>query len=548
MPGWIQVSDRVAAKPFRLSHLVEGLARCAGWRRHGLAVLAGSLATLALPPAHFWPALVVAVTLLLWLWRGQAGLWAAARLGWSFGFGFFACGLYWIGFAFLVEAERFAAIMPLAVLAMAGGMALFPALALALAQGLLSWLAGPRPGDDATRLFAFAAAWLATEWLRSWIFTGFSWNQIGTVWSGSPAFLQLASVGGVWLLSALALVAAGAPSLLAETADPGAPPRDRFKRWILAVVLLCGLPGLSAAYGWVRLAGAADPRDHRVEGVVLRLVQPAIPQDLKWRPELRRDHVVAQMQLSSQTGEVAPTHVIWAETAVPYLLSSEPELAGLIARAVPPGGLLITGAPRRAEIGGRARSWNSLHALDPAGRILATYDKAHLVPFGEYMPLEAWFDWSKLTPGAEGFTPGKTRPLLELPGLPGFSPLICYEIIFPGQVLPNAPGARPAWLLNITNDAWFGISSGPHQHFATAVLRAVEEGLPVVRVANNGISGTIDAYGRVVDKLGLGEKGFLDTPLPRPAPGLGLFAQFGNWILVPILVLLAILGGLARRP
>ena len=357
------------------------LAGLSGWRRHLCSFMAGAVATLALPPLFALPALVVALCVLLWLWDGATKPWAAARLGWSFGFGFFAFGLYWIGFAFLVEAERFALLMPVAVLAMAGGLALFPALVLAAVQGLA--LTG------ATRLFAFGLAWLVSEWLRAWVFTGFPWNQLGSVWAFSPATLQVASLGGVWLLTVLAVLAAGAPSLLA---DGVARRGGRTARLALVAGLSLALPLLSAGWGAWRLAEAPAPEAHQVEDVRLRLVQPAIPQALKWRSELRRQHVVRQMELSTRGEGTAPSHIIWAETAVPYLMSGEPELARAIARVVPPGGALITGAPRSAVVGHQSHTWNSLHALDPTGRITATYDKNHLVALRRVRTLQRMAD------------------------------------------------------------------------------------------------------------------------------------------------------------
>ena len=499
-----------AGWPVRLGARLAGLS---GWRRYGAAALCGALGSAALPPLHLVPLLIPAFTGLLWLLDGAARRRQVVLLGWSFGFGHMLAGLYWIGIAFLVDADRFALAMPFAVLGMSAGLALFPALAIVAA----AWPGWRGPA----RVALLAAAWLAAEMLRAWVLTGFPWNLIGNVWSFTPAMLQLAALTGVWGLSAMTVFAAAAPAVLAES---GA---GRGRAAFVALALL--LPALVWGGGALRLASVPAPGAETVDGVMLRLVQPNIDQAAKWVPELRRGHIENQMRLSIGPATRPVSHVIWAETAVPFLLDSEPELRAQLAGIVPRGGLLITGAPRLDRTGERRRLWNSLHALDQSGALLGTYDKHHLVPFGEYTPLRAvlgWLGLGKLTVGSQGFSAGAGLATLDLPGLPPFSPLICYEAIFPGRVV--AGGVRPQWLLNATNDAWFGTSSGPYQHFASARIRAVEEGLPLVRVANTGISAVVDPYGRVLGRLNLNQAGILDSRLPRPAEGVTLYARYGD--------------------
>ena len=518
----------------RLSATLRGLR---GWRRHGLAALLGVIATAALPPVHAFPLLIPAFTGLLWLLDGARRPREAALIGWSFGFGHFASGLYWVGAAFLVDAARFGLVMPFAVAGLAAGMALFPAL-VTLLVGLISW-------RGAARVALFATAWLAVEWLRAWILTGFPWNLLGTVWSFSPAMSQLAALTGVWGLSLVTLLAAAAPAVLGSPAarpDGGGAPRRR--AWAFAVGMMA-LPAVIWVGGALRLASAPDPDSYVVEGVRLRLVQPSINQALKWRPEHRRAHVSRQIKMTMGPGFDGISHVIWAETAVPYFLSQESDLRRVISRAVPPGGLLLSGAPRGDADSSRQRVWNSLHALDPTGQIVGTFDKFHLVPFGEYVPFRAVLQVAKLTVGSLDFSPGPGPQTLKLAGLPPVSPLICYEAIFPGQV--TAPGDRPGWLLNVTNDAWFGISAGPYQHFASARLRAVEEGLPLVRVANSGITAVVDSYGRVLGRLDLGEVGVLDASLPKPVASLTLYARTGNRVVVALFLGMALYTLILRR-
>ncbi len=504
--------------------------RLGGWRRQGLSIACGLCSAAALPPLYLVPLLIPAFCGLLLLLSGCARPRQAALIGWSFGFGHFIAGLYWVGIAFLVDASRHAVLMPFAVAGLAAGLALFPALALYLvARCRLAGLA---------RVLLLAAAWLSVEWLRAWVLTGFPWNLLGTVWSFSPAMMQLAALTGVWGLSVLAVLAASAPVLWLEAGD------RKGRRQAIALLLL---PLLAWGGGAWRLALAPAVGSDTVEGVRLRIVQPVIDQALKWRPELRRQHLVRQMELSVAKQGPSPTHVIWAETAVPFLLNQGSALPRSLSQVVPPGGLLLTGAPRGEAEGGDL--WNSLVAVDALGRLAGSYDKHHLVPFGEYVPLREFLPATKMTAGTRDFKPGLGRRTLDLAGLPPFSPLICYEVIFPGSVVAES-SERPRWLLNITNDAWFGASSGPYQHFAAARLRAVEEGLPLVRAANTGISGVIDGYGRVVSSLTLNRVGVIDAPLPRANDGLTPYARVGNWAVLALIALLtaaAFLSAAGRR-
>jgi apolipoprotein N-acyltransferase len=272
----------------------------------------------------------------------------------------------------------------------------------------------------------------------------------------------------------------------------------------------------------------------------LRLVQADIAQTLKWRPEMRALNLARQLALSRTPAEQEATHLIWPETAAPSFLDLDWPARQALAEAVPPGGLILAGTVRgRVEGEKIAQIWNSLQVVDGQGAVLASYDKAHLVPFGEYVPLPRWLPVAKITVGSMDFTPGPGPRTVSLPGLPAVGPLICYEDIFPDRVVD--PERRPDWLLIVTNDGWFGISSGPYQHFAAARMRAVEQGLPLVRSANSGISGVIDPYGRIVARLGLGRAGVVDSPLPQPS-GETIFSRWGNRILASLLVFLAGLG------
>jgi apolipoprotein N-acyltransferase len=290
---------------------------------------------------------------------------------------------------------------------------------------------------------------------------------------------------------------------------------------VLAIALL---PALYVA-GVARLAWMGDVGV--VDGPVLRLVQGNIPQNLKWRRDLLDAHLLAQARLGALPASPQPTHVIWSEAAAPLFLAHDQERLALIGRFTPPGGLTLLGTLRTLAPGQPFQVWNSMLVVDPDGRIVASYDKAHLVPFGEYMPLRSVLGLGSVAGGTTDFSRGDGVRTLHLPGLPPVGPLICYEVIFPGSVVD--PNERPEWLLNLTNDGWYGHSAGPYQHLVAARLRAVEEGLPVVRVANTGISAIIDPLGRTVAQLDLGQQGMLDGALPRALETPPLFARTGPY-------------------
>lgn len=500
--------------------LAEALAAATGWRRRGLAALFGALATLAMPPAYGVPLLLVAVPGLLWLLDGVTSRRAAFALGWWFGFSHFVFGLYWISFALLVDIDRFWWLMPVAVAGLPAGLALFVGLATLTLWSL--------PLRGVARVVAFAMIWTVMEWLRGHILTGFPWLLAGYAWVAVTPVLQTVAVTGVYGLSLLTMLVAGLPALLGWPAVP-----RRLAQGALAggVLLFVGL----AVAGGGRLAGAGHAT---VPDVRLRLVQANIEQTVKWAPAVREAnfnrHLVLSVAPLQHSGDARPTVVIWPETAIPFFLAQDPQHAQAAAAAAPPGGLLLTGAPRAArQADGSVRFWNSLLAVSDRGGLLANYDKFHLVPFGEYMPgrslIPSWLPIATIAAGSTDFTAGPGPQTLSLPGLPPVSPLICYEVIFPGAVVDA--GNRPHWLLNLTNDGWYGLSAGPHQHFAIAQTRAVEEGIPLVRVANTGISGVVDAYGRITAWLGLGRTGFLDADLPVALPEPTLYGRFGDGIL-----------------
>jgi len=497
-------------KPARIAHSIM---LAWGWRRALAAFAAGALTTLALPPFGLWPVPLLTFPVLVWLIDGSAagrlgGVPAAAAAGWWFGFGYFLAGLYWVGHAFLVDAKTFGWLLPFAVISLPAGLALFTGFGAALAR--VMWARG------AMRVIALATALTIAEWLRGHLLTGFPWNTFGYALASQLALAQITAWIGIWGLTLLAVAVYATPAVIADD------PVDTRRRWLapaLAAVLLAGLAG----YGFWRLERTPTAF---VDGVRLRIMQPNLPQDERFNYKQKQAVMARYIALSDRSSEPNAaglgdiTHLIWPESAFPFFLTREADALAQIADLLPEGTVLITGAVRAPETvpaAGITRAYNSIYVIDHDGSILSIYDKVHLVPFGEYLPLQDTlerFGLTQLVQVKGGFIPGDRRRALAVPRAPRFLPLVCYEVVFPGRAVPR--GERPGWMLNLTNDGWFGRSPGPYQHLQQARVRAIEEGLPLVRAANTGVSAVIDPLGRVIRSLPLGAEGILDAPLPRP--------------------------------
>jgi apolipoprotein N-acyltransferase len=523
----VQAGSRVDTP---LCRLADRLAGFSGWRRYGLAFVLGAGAAAALPPFDLTPLLAVVFTSLLWLDDGSANPWASFRLGWVFGFGFFLAGLYWIATALFVDIDRFWWLVPFAAAGLPAGFALYIGLVLLATRLVRNYLHLPA----LARIFAFAIAWSAGEWVRGHAFTGLPWNLLGYAWSGGfpGALLVLQSVAwfGIYGLSFVTILAAALPAALGE---PSVAPMSAARRWMPAILagLLILVPAVAGA---IRLGTMPT----LLTGTWLRLVQPSIPQSLKWLPAAAQADFRRLLALSAAPADHPLAAVLWPEAAEPFLLGRDATARQAVATIVPRGGYLITGALRaNPPPGPIGEVWNSIEALDDRGAVVAHYDKAHLVPFGEYVPLRSWLPFKKITAGTIDLSAGPGPQTIALPGMPPFAALICYEAIFPGAIVDRSD--RPAWMLNVTNDAWYGRSSGPYQHFAIARTRAVEEGLPLVRVANNGISAVVDAAGRVLARTRLDAVGNLDAVLPGPAAPTP-YVRAGDWMLLTLLLLGAV--------
>ncbi len=504
-----------------VTRLAHSIVLAWGWRRALIAFGAGAISTLALPPFDIWPVLFLTFPVLVWLIDGSAagrlgGAFAAAVAGWFFGFGYFLAGLYWIGHAFLVDAKTFGWLLPFAVTILPAGLALFFALGCGFAR--LIWLRGP------LRILSLAIALTAAEWLRGHVLTGFPWNAIGYALTGPLVLAQSAALIGLWGLTFVAIAVFASPAALADDKSGARRP------WLPLAASLVVLAVL-AGYGAWRLARTPT---QFVDSVRLRIMQPNLPQDEKFNYSSKQQVMSRYLALSDRstgpdsTGMRDVTHLIWPESAFPFFLTREADALAQIAALLPRGSVLMTGAARFADSGTGSRAYNSVYVIDHDGTVLSVYDKVHLVPFGEYLPFQNLLERAgllQLTKVRGGFLSGDRHRAYDVPGAPRFLPLICYEIIFPGQAVPA--GERPAWLLNVTNDAWFGISTGPHQHFRQAQVRAIEEGLPLVRAANSGISAVVDPVGRILRSLPLGTEGVLDSRLPRPI-AQPIYARIGD--------------------
>jgi apolipoprotein N-acyltransferase len=513
-----------------------------GWKRAAIALAAGVVSALAMAPFSAWPVLFLTFPVVVWLIDGAgAGRWhgvpAAAVTGWWFGLGYFVPGLYWIGYAFLVDAPTFAWLMPFAVLGLPAYLALFTAFGFAFAR--LIWT------RDTSRVVALAASLTVSEWLRGHVLTGFPWNTFGYALTEPLAMAQTASLIGLWGLTFLCVAIFASPAVLIDGQA-----RER-RPWIAPMLALLLLVAMGS-FGGVRLLSRPTTS---VADVKLRIMQPNLQQDVRFNYSAKAEVMQKYLTLSDRasgpqsTGVRDASILIWPESAFPFFLTREADAMAQIADLLSKGTVLITGAVRAPDLppGMRiTRAYNSVYVLDHDGSIQSVYDKLHLVPFGEYLPFQDWMEklgFVQLTKVQGGFIPGVQRRTLEIPHAPRALPLICYEAIFPSEVV--ARDGRPGWIVNLTNDGWFGISTGPYQHLQQARLRAIEQGLPVVRAANTGISAVIDPLGRIVARLDLGIEGVLDSSLPtalRPT----VYARLGDTP-AAILVAVALIFVIRRR-
>ena len=525
--------------------LVDRIVLSNGWTRRLVALFAGAFGALALAPLNISPALIVTLSVAVWLVDGSAArssghrrfdpqaLRSAFAAGWWLGFGYFVAGFWWLGEAFIIDPE-FTYLLPVGVLGFPALLALFPACGFVIAR--LCWVPG------AGRVLALALGLGMSEWARGHLFTGFPWNAFGMGLGSNLLTAQTASLVGLDGLTFLTVALFAAPATLFD-ARPG------FRRVV---------PVATAALGTVVILGFGafrlrETKPGFVPNVIVRIMQPGIRPDINFSIANRHEIVSHYIDLSQQDDTAKGvklsdvTMLVWPESAFPFILTQDPDELTRIGAALPPNTTLVTGAAREEDHPATpARPahrtyFNVIDAIAPSGAITNSYDKVHLVPFGEYLPFHALLSRLGLrnfVPVPGGFEPGHTHRPLDVPGMPSAAPLLCYEAIFSGEAIFPGPttadgstAARPHYLLNLTNDGWFGVTSGPSQHFAQARLRSIEEGLPMVRGAATGVSAMLDPYGRILALLPLGTEGILDSRLPEPLSP-PLFAMIGGWSLL----------------
>jgi apolipoprotein N-acyltransferase len=493
-------------------HLFSGRTHLRRLARLGIVVAAGACLVLALPPYSILPLALVAFVALARALRGASAL-GAFWLGYMFGLGQFVPGLFWITESFQVEADRFGWLALPAVFGLAGLLSAFPALACAIAARVAR--SGLPPA------LSLATAWAASEWLRGHVVTGFPWNLAAYTLADWTVPSQAASVVGSYGLGFLLVLCASLAALAFGRADR----HLRMLRLTGATAILLSVAG----FGVVRLA-TSDPASDR--GTQVRVVQPNIAQNAKW------DNTSRKADILRLFFPVGPPRVfrssVWPETAWPGFHAEDRGARVTLGWLLPETGVLLTGSPEREKTQAGAVHRNSILAIAPDGTILTRYAKHHLVPFGEYVHWRSVLPFQRLVQSLGDFAPGPGPRTLAIGPHPCVGVAICYEAIFPGNVADDA--IRPDWIFNATNDAWFGTTIGPSQHLASPRMRAVEEGLPLVRAANTGISAVVDAYSRTVAMLELGTPAIIDTRLPRPLSPTP-YARFGDWTALALVLL-----------
>ena len=526
--------------------LLQGAARDAlawlrglrGWSLAAVMAGLGAIMAMAMAPTFFFWLLPLCMGPLLIVWHEAASWRAAFARLWWFSFGYFVAGLYWIGIAVTTDWKTFWWFLPVPVILLPAFLALLQA-----GGGLLAYL-GPWRRDAWASTLSFAAAWLLVEWVKLWLFTGFPWNLLGYSFAFTPWLMQPASLGGIWLLSTVALLFALLP-WVAALGGGGS-------RGALLGPLLGPLLGLVVLGGNLAFSGLVLVTAPSLEALTegqgrVALIQPNAAQGVLQTPEQQQLVIERMLRLSRAAIAEASAQpdadpllaVIWPEAAVPDVLHRRPALQGYLARILPPDTKLITGSLRvEAGEGDAFLYYNAFDVLDHQGRELAYYNKRYLVPFGEYVPFKSLLDGiPSVTGGIINTSSGSSKNPIKVRGLPAFLPSICYEGIVPNF---HSVGLRQesAFILNLTNDGWFGLSTGPHQHLAIQRTRAVEAGKPLVRVSNPGISSIFDGLGRQLVAIDLGVQSYKISRLPRSASKMTVFTRFGNGLALALIALL----------
>lgn len=500
---------------------VEYLINLNGKKSLFFSFLLGGLTALALPPLFIIVLAFIGfsshILMLNQCKTSKHSFW----MGWCFGFGYFTIGLYWISFALFVDIKQFGWLMPFAIFGIPSILAFYIAfvslIAFKVKTGLIS------------KVILYSVLWTVFEILRAKLFTGFPWNLLGYAWSFSDSILQITSIGGIWLLSYISILIFTIPSIVFVLNKENKVININYKPLFIVSFFIV----IIFVWGNIRLNST---NTEYVDDIKVRIVQGNIDQSNKFDANHRVQILDKYKKLSSNNIPEDITHIIWPETAVPFYLDDKSETLTYLKDSIPKEGFLITGALRATfdDQENFKNIWNSIFTINSNGKILSYYDKSHLVPFGEYIPFKSILPFKKITDGFMDFTKGKGIKTINDDSFVPFSPLICYEVIFPDKVVNKLD--RPSLLVNITNDAWYGNSSGPYQHFYMTKVRAIEQGIPLVRAANSGISAVFDSFGRVIVKTKLSTTDVIDSNLPKNINKITTFSRYGL-IIILLLVL-----------
>lgn len=483
------------------------------------AFLAGALSALSFAPLYLLPLFMIGLMIIWYASDLFLSYKKTALIGYLFGFGHFMIGFYWIGNALLIDAPTFGWLYPITLLgcgAFFGAFFIFPLIAWRFFKNSSLW----------TRISAFSAVFVIMEYIRACFLTGFPWNMAGSIFTFSDILIQSASVIGTYGLSFMICCFTGSLYAIFQ------------KKYQSGIFVLSSILILLTGFGIHRLKRIPENKSE----LQVRLVQPSIPQSMKWDEESLEDNLQTYISMSVQNRPNEVRFVVWGETATAFDLEYSPYFQDQIRKAVPQNGYLMTGMLRYDD--SSFKMYNSMGVFDDQANMVAFYDKNHLVPFGEYIPFRAYLpSWlHPVTNMIADISVTQKYKKIKIPGLPPFSALICYEIIFPDEILDRID--KPSFIVLVSNDGWYGNSSGPYQHLSSAKMRAVEEGITIIRSANNGISALIDPMGRIIEQIDLNEKAFRDIKLPNTlsVPTFYATTNFSKYFLTFLIALLALLG------
>lgn len=468
---------------------------------------------LAMPPVGAFYILLICVPAFILLTESSKTKLETFLTGWSFGAGYFISGLYWVSMALFVDIAIWWWVLPFSLI-------LGPTL-LGIYFGIIPLISWRYKANKLAYITITITAWAFIEYIRGWVFTGFPWNLAGYTWHLSLPIMQINAYIGIYGLTLLTLLWASTPII----------PNKTVRNILIASFIIASITGLMRLY-----ANPTAPSGQNV-----RIVQANIEQKLKWDKETILSNFKQHIDLTSTPSANPIDFVVWPETAIITNNYNEKDTLDIIAKSLPNNSTGIIGSLNTQYKFKTTEYFNAITFINKKGDVIGRYNKHHLVPFGEYIPYR---DFLNLTPIAAGismigdFTRGKGILTIDIKDKPNPSPLICYEGIFPHKVALQGEN-RPEWLVNVTNDAWYGHTAGPYQHFEITRVRAIEEGLPLVRAANTGISATIDPLGRVIGSKKLGKKGVVDTILPKPLSPTP-YSKYGDSIFLTLILLLGI--------